>query len=134
MTEADNQQKIILRGREITLRDLQTTMQGAYALIVYKLLCCIANNECTIAPPEHGGTVFVRKSPDEWANELEIYRGRGSPRKMAKPTVYCAFRALFLNGIVTYISTRARVRAYTICESNLVHRITERTGIKFEEV
>jgi hypothetical protein len=53
---------------------------------------------------------------------------------MSRATVGIVFKKLIRDGLVTYINYNSRIRSYAVCERNLIRRISEITGLKFQEL
>jgi hypothetical protein len=128
----NNNTEIILRGQKITLRDLQSVMPNSYALIINKLLYYVTKRKFVIYP---GGSnmPFVRRSLQEWSNDLELWFDNGNKRKMSKTRICQIFKKLVQDGIVKYVNYNSRIRAYAVCENNLIHKISEIIGLKFQK-
>jgi hypothetical protein len=129
---SNNPHTVVLKGREITMRDLQATMPNSQALVMHKLLYCITHKQFVIHP-NCCDTPFVRMTLQEWADDLEICFINGNKRKISRVTVCMIFKALAEDGLVICRHDHSRVASYAVHEGNLTNRITERTGIKFEE-
>jgi hypothetical protein len=128
----NNLHNVVLRGREITMRDLQATIPNSQALIMHRLLYCTAHKQLVIHP-NCCDTPFVRMTLQEWADGLEICFINGKRSQISRVTVCMIFKDLVQDGLVMSSHDHSRVTSYAVHERNLTNRITERTGIRFKE-
>ena len=122
--------ELVIRGQKVTLRDLQSIMPNSKALVVSKLLYYLATNKFIVFGG--GGAPYVRRSLQEWVDDLELWFTNGSKRKISRSAVCVAFKDLVNEGIVTYINDNSRIRAYSIFESALIGKLSEIVGFEFD--
>ena len=125
----NGKQKIILLNTEISLRDLQTTLNKSKALIVSKILYYTANKKYISL--DSCGNVYVRKSLKEWSQDLEVWFENDKKRKLSTSAISAIFKALIDEGLITYINDVSRIRSYKVLEHNLAERVRQKVGIDF---
>ena len=122
-------QKIILLNKEISLRDLQTTLNKSKALIVSKILYYTANKKYISL--DSCGNVYVRKSLKEWSQDLQVWFENDKKRNLSTSAISAIFKVLIDEGLITYINDVSRIRSYKVLEHNLAERVKQKVGIDF---
>jgi hypothetical protein len=127
----NNSHTVVLKGREITMRDLQATVSNSQALIMHRLVHCVAHKQFVMRP-NYCDTPFVGITRQESAGDLDICFLNGNKRKISRVTVCMIFTELLQDGFVMYRHDHSTLISYTVYERNLIHRITERPSIKVD--
>jgi hypothetical protein len=124
--KSNNSKTITLNGREVTLRNLQSIMPNSKALIISRLLYCLSSSKFVVYDD---GIPYIRKSPNEWVRELEIWFGNGNRKQMSRSTVYKAFRELVEDGLVSCMVDRSRTRMYSVNVNSIDNMLKDKIGI-----
>jgi hypothetical protein len=109
-------------GKKITLKDLQSVMSGAKALIINRILYYSITKKFIVC--NDSGDLYIRKSLREWSSDLERWYENGNKRCVSKSCVSKVFGDLLKDGVLIKLDANdSRVAAYKVSVEELKNRL-----------